>query len=390
MKAVSLFSGCGGTDLGFESAGIPISQAFDTDPVAVASYNLNVKDCAIVQDVCTIDQFPANIDVIVATPPCQGFSTAGGYRHDDPRNDLFMTSCNAIAVARPKVAMIENVAAITNRRNKPLLERGVAVLQDAGYYVETVLLACDKYGVPQRRQRAFIIARSDGRSFNTDSLSEKTTKTTLRNALHGLAIGTNAHEPTVLLEGSKHARIARAISSGQKLCNVRAGEKSVATWQIPDVFGKTTRKERELLVAVRSLRRRNRKRDFGDADPVAIEELEAHLKTSVEQLISSLFDKGYLRKVGCKFDLKNTFNGKYRRLDFEDSSPTVDTRFGDYQLFLHPVESRGMSVREAARIQGFPDSFLFDGSSRDSFRLIGNAVPPPVAARVAEIAKGLI
>lgn len=367
-----------------------IEQAFDIDVAAVDTYNSNLSGCAMTKDVRGYTDFPQTLEFLIATPPCQGFSTAGGYRHNDPRNNLFITSCEAVVLAAPRVAVIENVAAITNKRNLPLLKEGISILKGAGYHVETVVLSCDDYGVPQRRKRAFIIARSDSRPFSVEGLTKLKSKQTLNNALDGLTASVNAHWPSPLPRGSKREMIARAIKPGQKLCNVRAGSKSVATWEIPEVFGATSSLEKKILTTMRTLRRRNRKRDFGDADPVSIADLKNELGQDVDTEVDAFLARRYLRRVGDCIDLTNTFNGKYRRLDPEESSPTVDTRFGDYQLFLHPKENRGMTGREAARIQGFPDSFSFSGASRTVFRLIGNAVPPPVAERVARFSRELV
>jgi DNA (cytosine-5)-methyltransferase 1 len=97
----------------------------------------------------------------------------------------------------------------------------------------------------------------------------------------------------------------------------------------------------------------------------------------------SLIAKGFVRCKGELYDLTHTFNGKYRRLRWDDAAPTVDTKFGDPRLFLHPAEDRGFTVREAACLQGFPLSFIFEGSPRQQHRMIGNAVPPPTAEIIA-------
>ena len=107
-------------------------------------------------------------------------------------------------------------------------------------------------------------------------------------------------------------------------------------------------------------------------------------------LVRVLHGKGYLRQIGKAYDLAHTFNGKFRRLSWDEPSPAVDTRFGQPRYFLHPQESRGLSVREAARIQGFPDSFIFSGSRQTQFRLVGNAVPPPLALSIANVVRGLL
>jgi DNA (cytosine-5)-methyltransferase 1 len=91
--------------------------------------------------------------------------------------------------------------------------------------------------------------------------------------------------------------------------------------------------------------------------------------------------------VSGLLDLTHTFNGKYRRLELGRPSLTVDTKFGDPRYFLHPTENRGFSVAEAAAIQGFPDWFVVPGAPRDQFRLLGNAVPPPMAAQIAHFVR---
>ena len=100
-------------------------------------------------------------------------------------------------------------------------------------------------------------------------------------------------------------------------------------------------------------------------------------------MIKRLHAGDYLRKIGQRVDLSHTVNGKYRRLDWEHLAPAVDTRFGEPRYYLHPEEHRGLSEREAARIQGFPDDFEFSGSRAAQFRMVGNAVPPPLAQQLA-------
>ncbi|EFO34075.1 modification methylase NgoPII [Roseibium sp. TrichSKD4] len=390
MKAISLFSGCGGMDLGFENAGISILAAYDSDSYAVSSYNRNVKLCARRIDVNRLDSIPSNFDILIATPPCQGFSTAGGYRVNDPRNNLLINTCEIIKKESPKLAIIENVASIINIRNSPLLNIGLDILRGSGYHVEIKIISCDNFGVPQRRKRAFIFARSDRRYFRTDILSGASSKVILKDVFNDLPMQDYSHKPRVFASGTRHHKIAESIKPGQKLCNVRASALSVPTWHIPEVFGHTTKQERQILELIRTLRRRNRKRNFGDADPVSIEEINSECTVNVDEVLRRLLQKGYLRQINDLYDLTNTFNGKYRRLSLLESSPTVDTRFGDHQLFLHPKEHRGMTVREAARIQGFPDYFTFSETPKICYRLIGNAVPPPVAQKVAAFARYLV
>src|SRR3989442_659967 len=124
----------------------------------------------------------------------------------------------------------------------------------------------------------------------------------------------------------------KAFGPGQKLSNVRGGPRSVHTWNIPEVFGATTAAECALLETLMSVRRSERRRNFGDADPVTPTRLERELGTHVRKLIRSLVRKGYVRRIGRYVDLVHSFNGKCRRFRWDDVACTVDTRFGDPHL----------------------------------------------------------
>jgi DNA (cytosine-5)-methyltransferase 1 len=141
---------------------------------------------------------------------------------------------------------------------------------------------------------------------------------------------------------------------------------------------------------LRRLRRQHRIREDGDADPVSLVRLEAALGGPFNRLVNALVLKGYIRRVEGGVDLVGTFNGKFRRLAWDRPSYTVDTRFGSPRYFLHPSRQRGFTVREAARLQGFSDGFVFGATEISNYRLIGNAVPPPVSAWAARIALRLL
>ena len=106
--------------------------------------------------------------------------------------------------------------------------------------------------------------------------------------------------------------------------------------------------------------------------------------------MEGLIAKGYLRRVEEGIDLVGTFNSKFRRLAWDKPSCTVDTRFGAPRYFLHPSQQRGFTVQEAARIQGFPDRYVFQGNEQAQYRVIGNAVPPPLGSFAADIVTQLL
>jgi len=390
-KGISLFTGCGGMDLGFSQEGFSFSYGMEADPRAVETYNSNNRSEARLTKIDASTNIDSGLDIVVAGPPCQGFSTAGGYKKTDPRNELLATTCSITTKAKPKIIVIENVSGLTNSVNCDTLEFAVNILKEANYFVDMRIVECEKHGVPQRRRRLFIVARSGGREFSLSSIPEMPKvliKDVLSKPLDLSDLGIEPHQ--TLKPNTKEWHIAKAIKQGQKLCNVRSSENCVHTWDVPKAFGRTNVKERELLCLIQKIRRQVRRRPNGDADAVELSVLRGRSKSSIDQPIDSLLHKGYLRWVEGNIDLTNTFNGKYRRLVWEGISPTVDTRFGDFRLFLHPLENRGLSVRDAARIQGFPDTFSFPKNKKFAFKQIGNAVPPPVAKSLASKVRGLI
>ncbi len=380
---VSLFCGCGGLDLGFIQAGFRCRAAFDSDPVSVVTYRQNLGDATLLdlsRNQIAFDALQGS-DLVLAGPPCQGFSTLGKRNPEDVRNDLLVTAGRIALRIRPKVILVENVVGVIAGRQKRYWNYLLQLLRDAGYSALELRCEASQMGVPQRRTRMVMLA------WNTGSNLLPILPTRHGHSL-ALAIqsveGLPNHTPKYLEPGSKLSKIANRIGPGQKLSNVREGPRSVHTWDIAEVFGNTSARERNLLRVLLRLRRRQRRRDNGDADPVSARMLTRHLRIPVTPLLQRLQRAGYIRRLGCYYDLCHTFNGKFRRLRSDEVVPTVDTRFGDPWYFLHPTENRAFTVREAARFQGFPDWFEFPNESRSTFRLIGNAVPPPMARCLAD------
>ena len=375
----SLFSGCGGFDIGFEQRGFRLIGAFDNDPHVVTTYNENVAPVASVYDLST-ETPRIRPDVLLAGSPCQGFSTAGKRDLDDPRNDLLVRAGIIALDMKPRVFVMENVPAAISGRHGTRWEQVEHMLKDGGYSVARFLADGPSSGVPQLRKRLFLIAwfGSNAIRCEPDTVPGQTLAAALEN-LDGLS----GHDPIPLPTGSPEQLIARRISPGKKLCNVRISPAAVPTWDIPEVFGPVTDSEREILIALVRLRRRNRRRPLGDADPVLPSVINHYLKRCCDSDIARLISGQYLRRVENYVDLTHTYNGKFRRLPTGGISPTVDTHFGDPRLFIHPYDDRGLTPREAARIQGFPDDFVIRGNRLRAFRMIGNAVPPPMAARLA-------
>ena len=383
----SLFSGCGGLDIGFVNAGFTPSLSVDNDANALAVHESHIGSPVERLDLAKNDPAiprSARIDVLLAGSPCQGFSTMGQRKFDDPRNSLLLVAARLAEKHRPKVVVAENVLGALSGEHRLYWESLHASMRALGYKTKDHYINCCDFGVPQIRRRVVMI------SWRTKYLEipdlVKTSLSTLESALYHLD-GLPNHDPIELPKNSKHRKIAEKIQQGQKLTNARGGERSVHTWDIPGVFGQTNQHQRKVLDTVLRLRRQERKRDFGDADPVETARLEGMFGA---EILSQLVEKEYLRKFDNFHDLKNTFNGKYRRLEMSGLSRTVDTRFGDCTSVLHPTKHRSFTVREAARIQGFPDNIIFSGTLKEQFRMIGNAVPPPMAFAIANSVKTLL
>ncbi|MCL5237158.1 MAG: DNA cytosine methyltransferase [Nitrospirae bacterium] len=390
MKFASLFSGCGGFDLGFIASGFSSCGAYDCEPEAVETFSANIK--SPVYNVDLTDGIPNErslygIDALISGPPCQGFSTAGKRLIDDKRNDLLPLTGQLARRIYPKVLVVENVAGALSGAHARYWNELDTMMRLAGYRTHTIRCQATDLGMAQLRRRVLFFAWRTSR--DTDFTFPHYPAGSLRTVLAGVSRQKN-HHPKRLDPGSREWQIATRIKPGQKLSNVRGGENAVATWDIPEVFGAITEDERTVLELLRRLRRQERQRDYGDADPVSIPRLKAALGNCFHRHVEVLVTKGYLRRVEGGIDLAETFNGKFRRLSWHKPSCTVDTRFGSPRYFLHPSQQRGFTVREAARIQGFSDNYIFHGNEKSQYRLIGNAVPPPLAALAADFVKRLL
>lgn len=390
LSFASIFSGCGGFDIGFTSCGFVAEGAFDCDPEAVLHFDANIEgnaSCVDLNNGIPNERSIFDVDALIAGPPCQGFSTAGKRLVNDERNRLLPLTGTLARRISPKVLVVENVSGTLAGEHACYLRELDTTMRLAGYRTHTLRCQAANLGMAQLRRRILFFAWRTGRDIKFEEPTQP--PGVLRSALFGVSKQKN-HNPKKLVRNSREWRIAKRINPGQKLSNVRGGLNAVATWDIPEVFGTITEHERTVLEVLRRLRRQDRQRDYGDADPVSLNRLEGALGGRFHRLVEGLVTKGYLKRVAGAVDLVGTFNGKFRRLAWDRPSCTVDTRFGSPRYFLHPSKHRGFTVREAARIQGFPDSYIFRGSEQAQFRLIGNAVPPPLGTFAATLTRRLL
>jgi DNA (cytosine-5)-methyltransferase 1 len=422
-SVVSLFSGCGGLDLGFHEEGFRSLYAADNDPAAIAVYRENIGPLAYVRDVTTA-QFHNEIrslgraDIVLGGFPCQGFSKAGPKNHADQRNILYLEMRKTISVLRPKLFVAENVDGLSQNFGGTYLRAIIEDFTSVGYRVVHRIVDAVAYGVPQHRRRViFIGVRSDQPNF---TWTEPTHELPRRNGESNIDLSVKslwdmeedvkrkkavsirealASLPPCQMSGDhsvtnswpqKYSHIFKAIKPGQKLCNVRHSRTSVYTWQIPEVFGRVSTQQCEILEAIGRNRRHKKYGDIPNGNPLATSDIQALLDVEVKASdIQSLVELGYLKQLGEKFDLKGAMfcSGLFKRPLWDEPCPTVLTNFHNPRYFLHPIEDRPFTLRECARLQGFPDSFRFTDAGitlEDGYRLVGNAVPPPISRVLAK------
>lgn len=420
---VSLFSGCGGLDLGFHELGFNVLYAVDNDPAAVKVYRRNLGDTAHQRSVLD-EGFHSEIeavgqaDVVLGGFPCQGFSKAGPKKKTDVRNSLYLEMRRAVEVLKPKVFIAENVDGLTQNFGGSYLKEIVRDFEEIGYKVEYKIIDVVAFGVPQHRRRIIFVGIRAG-SFDfewpvqthhapkrngefsitnhTDDLwgelsfEQRLPEKTIRDAIADLPeIGMFPDHVVTGNWPSKYTHIFEAIKPNQKLCNVRFSPSSVYTWQVPDVFGETSEKQRKILETIGKNRRKKEYGDIPNGNPLPLDEISRLMNEEAAQSdIDYLLRAGYLKKIDDRLDLKGAMfcSGIFKRPAWDKPSPTILTNFHNPRYFLHPDQNRPLSLRECARLQGFPDDFTFLGEGvgiEDGYRLVGNAVPPPVSRALAQ------
>ena len=326
MKAISLFSGCGGMDLGFVQAGFQIAYANDIDRDAIATYRLNFGSEIDTRSISGIKpEWLPDADGIIGGPPCQSWSLAGALRgEDDPRGKLFYDYARMLEAKMPLFFVAENVPGIVSSRNIAAFRRILAVLARPGYDVQWRQLDSRDYCVAQERKRVIIVGMRKDVGAHYRFPEKRCTK-------EGSSI-----------DGSPTRRwltLRDAIGDLPDPVPAMPGNKPNKGLDVPN---------HEYMVGAFSpiYMSRNRKRGW-DQPSYTIQAGGRHAPLHPDSCDM------------CKV-------GEDR---FEFAGPNY----------------RRLSVREAARVQGFPDSFIFKYRNvADGYKVIGNAVPPPLAMAVAE------
>jgi DNA (cytosine-5)-methyltransferase 1 len=398
LNFVSLFSGVGGLDIGFARRGARLAYATDTNSWARATYQANTSAKIDSAPVETIEfKRWLGIDLVLAGPPCQGFSSIGRRDAADPRNNLFSLTAEFISKARPSAFVLENVPGLRWLANGQYLADAVAQLDSVGLSPTLIDVDCSSVGIPQHRRRLLIVG-GRGRlalkfTQNVQRLVNEVVwpQRTVRDALLPVpAFGTLLNHDTPRSRVDWYSDVIARIGPGQKLCDTRLGTSAVHSWDIPEVFGRTSRAEQTLLTAVAQMRRSERDRPFshvGDGRPVRLKDIGVHLEltlSTVRALTRSLVQKGFLKHDGPHaVDLVRKFNGRFKRLQTDAPAPAVVCEFAHPRNILHPTAPRALTVRECARLQTFEDTYVFTGPKAAQYAQVANAVPPRVSSVLA-------
>lgn len=362
MRVIDLFAGCGGLSLGFLQAGFSIDKAVEFDPAIANTYQRNHPEIEVlVDDIKNIDNSgvfaTGDAEVIIGGPPCQGFSMAGArIRHgfiDDPRNYLFKHYYNVVKTVKPKIFVMENVKGMQNMQKGKIFKEILNTFTDSElnegvpYNVFHKVVRAVDFGAPQKRERLIIIGTTI-KDIDFDLVWEETRNaieeeypdyfvaTTVRDAIGNLPPVT---ETGIITNPEPQTQYQRYLASNNA----------------------------ELANHTQS----------------------NHSKKAVERMHKIDNGQNYTE---LDEEINSVHSGSYGRLVWDEPAATITTRFDTPAggRFIHPDEDRTLSPREAARIQSFPDSFVFYGARREISRQIGNAVPPKISYFLARFVQRIL
>jgi len=349
LKVIDLFSGAGGLSQGFRDAGCDIISAVEINKNLSQTFRNNFKKTKIFEeDISKVKSKDllvneSKVDIVIGGPPCQGFSMSGkrirgnGIFLNDKRNKLFKEFVRIINDLKPKIFLMENVPGILNIFQGKTKNQILSIFESIGYDAKVKVLLAADYGVPQLRKRAFFIGNNLGidpeflfpPKINKDYI-------TVEDAIFDLPF----------------------IKSGQ-------GEFETIYKKKP-----STEYQKKMRAGVKKL----------------YNHISTKHDDKIINIIKMLKEGEGRNNLPKKFQTKSIHSGSYMRIIKNKPSYTITTRFDTPPVgrVTHPIADRALTAREAARLQSFPDDFIFIGKRTHVGIQIGNAVPPLLAYEIAK------
>lgn len=382
-KIVDFFCGAGGLSLGFVQEGFHIDLANDHEVVCIETYKYNhpeIPEDRIIQGdirkiIDHLDNYIKNeIDVVIGGPPCQGFSSANQQRViDDPRNELYKYYIKAIEKIAPKIVIMENVRGMLPYAEQVVEDYQNITIKKAGnnytYKIAYKVLVSDDFGVAQKRQRLIFIAiRNDivkNKKITPSKLFDEIESAAKKNKKHVLKDAIGFIKPLEAPRVKNLTEVDDEITGKKVDINQFKGNENS--------YLKLINQNRNISYVF------NHKARYTNDINFEIYKLLNQGDDGTNEKIKDIMPYAHRNHV---------FKDKYFKLIADKPSRTITAHLKmDCHSHIHPFQIRSITPREAARIQSFPDDYIFLGAYLKTFMQIGNAVPPVMARGIAAILK---
>jgi len=344
-KVIDLFCGAGGMSLGFQQAGFEIAAGFDFDEKSIETYNFNFNKKGHCIDLKNVNgekiRELANLEVdeeciVIGGPPCQGFSLVNGKRNGTEKNQLIIQAAELISEIKPTFFVIENVPTATNIEGGQPYQKFEKTLKKS-YKFESKILNSVEFGVPQKRRRLFVIGNNTNLQIEFPTGNPEL-QITVEEAISDLP------ELDWKIEGNNPTDYnGEPVNDYQKLMREIAPEK---LWNH--------------IITVSSEKIIERYRQIKQGESYK----DVHETITGEKI-------------------KVNYSNVYRR--FKAHEPATTIANPRKSMYIHYSQDRGLSVREAARLQSFPDSFIFQSTKSYQQQQVANAVPPLLIKSIANV-----
>ena len=360
-----LFSGAGGLGLGFEQSGFQNKLSIDKDEWAIFTHAYNhprhssKSVCADISEWLNEPTNHLDVDVLMGGPPCQSFSNANKQRQEeDSRDGLYKLFVDSMSLFNPKVILIENVRGF--ERVVPELRK---LVEAKGFRTSVLKLNARDFGVPQNRARIFTLG------VKTSHFGEGKSEKVLKRIIERVEASRQKEKPLSAAIGDLKGLIASRMRNNTAYESTETGHSIQVGLGSESAYVNEINSNKSSLIIFNHKARYNNDRDI---------EIFSRLKPGEDSTAPSIQDiNPYKGRNGI-------FKDKYFKLRPNVPCKTITAHMRlDCNMYIHPNQGRGLTVREAARVQGFPDNYVFCGTLQAMYRQVGNAVPPPLAKILA-------